>query len=284
MPTPPLAYAFQPHEEIKDGLVRVLGEISARGQILTRPSREPTGELIHEGRLLIKRTRALLWFARPALGLAAHTRAREQLRKAAGLLADQRDLSVTRATLERLARKASKPRDRAALAQVFRSLVRDSTAGGATEKALRQMLQKAMKILRQSADEIKRSTAARAAWPSPCERLAEAFRGMRRAGKEARRTGKNADFHEWRKKAKRLLYQLELTQADPGRRMARAMKRVAKLQNNLGDYHDCVVVEDRLRQVVPLSSSARRVLRLLKKRKARLRKKACTIARRMPPP
>jgi CHAD domain-containing protein len=276
MPTS-LTYAFQPHEKIKEGFVRMLGEISSRGQILTQPSREPTGELIHEGRLLIKRVRALLWFARPALGLAAHTRARARLRRAAGLLAAQRDLAVTQAILEELARKASKPRDRAALTQIFRSLVRDSAAGEAPEKALRQMLQKAVGILLQSTGEIKRSVAGRAAWPSPSERLKEAFCAMRRAGKKARRTGKNADFHEWRKKAKRLLYQLELTQVEPGRRMGRAMKRVAKLQDNLGACHDGVVVEDRLREMLPLSSSARRVLRLLGKRKARLRKKVRKI-------
>ena len=279
MPTSPLAYAFQPHEKIKVGFARVLGEISVRGQGLTRRSREPTGESIHEGRLLIKRVRALLWFARPALGVAAYARARARLRRAAGVLAGQRDLAVTQATLEQLARNASKARDRAALAQIFQSLVRHSAAGEAPEKALRQLLQKAMGILCQSVDEIQRSAAGRAAWPSPSARLAKAFRATRQAGKKARRTGKDADFHEWRKKAKRLLYQLELTQAGSGRRMARTTKRVAKLQDKLGATHDGVVVEDRLRQMLPVPSSARRVLRLLEKRKARLRRRTWEIAR-----
>ena len=66
--------------------------------------------------------------------------------------------------------------------------------------------------------------------------------------------------------------------------MTRIIKRVGKLQDKLGAYHDGVVVVDRIRQVVPLSASARRVLRLLEKRKARLRKKARRIARRMQPP
>src|SRR5476651_741034 len=157
MPPPPLTYAFLPQEKIRRGFVRMLGEISVRGQGLTRRSREPMGELIHEGRLLIKRVRALLWFARPALGLAAYARARARLRKAAGLLADQRDLAVTQATLEELARKASKARDRAALAQILRSLVHNSAASQAPEKALRQMLQQAVGILRRSAAEIWRS-------------------------------------------------------------------------------------------------------------------------------
>jgi CHAD domain-containing protein len=286
MPAPLLVYSFQPDEKIKDGAVRILGEISVQGRGLTRHSREPLGELIHEGRLLIKRVRALLWFGRPALDSAAYARARTRLRKAAGLLADQRDLEVTHVTLEELARKASpNARDRAALTQITRSLVRNSAASGASKKALRQMLGKAMRILCQSVAQIKRSAASRAAaWPSSSERVAKVFRATLQAGKKARRTGKDVDFHEWRKKAKRLLYQLELTQVEPGRRMTRIIKRVGKLQDKLGAYHDGVVVVDRIRQVVPLSASARRVLRLLEKRKARLRKKARRIARRMQPP
>jgi len=280
MPTPPLAYAFQPQEKIRDGFVRVLRKISARGLSLTY-SHEPTDELIHEGRLLIKRARALLWFARPALALSTYARARARLRTAAGLLADQRDLAVTQATLEQLAREASNTRDRAALAQIFRSIVRNSPVGEAPKKTLRQALQKAVKVLLQSVDKIKRSATDRAAWPSPSERMAEAFRAMREAGKKARHTGKDTDFHEWRKKSKRLLYQLELTRSEPGRRMARAMKRIEKLQDNLGAYHDAVVVEDRLRRMLPFPSSARRVLCLLEKRKTRLRKKACKIPRRL---
>jgi len=273
---------IEAHEKIKDGFVRMLGEIAACGQVLTRPSREPMGGLIHEGRLLIKRARALLWFARPAMGSTTHTRALTRLRRGAGLLADQRDLAVMQATLEELASQAPPDsRDRAALEEVFQKLVRDSTAGGATKKKLRQMLQKAMRILRQSVNDIQRSAARRATWPSPCERVKKAFHEMCHAGKQARRTGRDADFHEWRKKAKRLLYQLELTQPEPGRRMARVMERVAKLQDTLGADHDGVVVEDCLRSQIPLSPSARRVLRLLKKRKARLRKKACKIARRV---
>jgi CHAD domain-containing protein len=280
MPAPSLTYAFPPDEKISRGFARVLGQISVRGRDLTRRSREPIDELIHEGRLLIKRVRALLWFARPVLDAAIYSRTLTRLRKAAGLLAGQRDLAVTRATLEELGRKASKARDRAAVAEIFRSLAGNPAAGEAPEEALRPTLQKAMEILCRSADEIKRSTARRTVWQSSSERLEEAFRAMRQAGKKARRTGKDADFHAWRKKAKRLLYQLELTQAEPGRRVARVMKRIGKLQETLGENQDGVVIEGRLRQMHPLPSSARRVLRLLEKRKARLRKRACEIARR----
>jgi CHAD domain-containing protein len=231
--------------------------------------------LIHEGRLLIKRVRALLGFARPALDPSVSRRTRARLRKASGLLAALRDVAVTQTTLEELGQKALKASDRAALVQIFRSLAGNPADGEEPEKERRLTLQKAMGILCRSVGEIRRSAAGSATWPSPSERMAKAFHATSLARKKARRTGKDTDFHAWRKKAKRLLYQLELTQAEPGRRIARVMKRVGKLQNKLGIYHDCAVVEEQLRlkrQMAPLPSSARRVLRLLKKRKASLRR------------
>jgi CHAD domain-containing protein len=277
MPTPSMTCAFGAHEKTKKGFARMLGEIAALGQVLARPSREPVGELIHDGRVLIKRARALLWFARPALSPAAHTRARARLRKAAGFMAEQRDFMVTQATLEDLASKAAPDsRDRAALEEIIQHLLRLSPEE--PEKKLRQSLRKAMGILHKSANDLKRSAARGDGWPSPCNRVEKALRGLRRAGKRARMTDSDIDFHEWRKKAKRLFYLLELAEAGLGRRMARARKRVEKLQDTLGAYHDGVVVEDRLLRMVPLSIAARRVLRLLKRRKARLRKKACKIA------
>ncbi|HEV3272990.1 MAG TPA: CHAD domain-containing protein [Candidatus Methylacidiphilales bacterium] len=279
MPVSPLTYVFRPDEKARAGFARILGEISARARDLPRLSLEPVDELIHEGRLLIKRARALLWFARPVLGPAAYTRGRERLRKAAELLAAHRDLAVTQATLERLAGKASKTPNQAAMTQLFQSLAGDLAAGETPEAARRKTLEQAMDILHRAAAGIKRSAAGRIAWPSASGRVAEAFRAARQAGKKARRTGKDADFHAWRKKAKRLLYQLELTQAEPGRRMARIMKRIGKLQETLGTHQDGVMAAEHLGRMLPLSSSARCVLGLLEKRKSRLRRRAWKIAR-----
>jgi len=284
MPAPPLTYAFKADEKTSHGFVRVLRAISVRARGLARRSGEPTEESIHDLRVLIKRTRALLWFARPALAEAAYAGARTQLRKAAQLLAGQRDFAVTESTLEMLAKKASKSRDRAAVRQTFQGLVCGPGAQEARKKPMRPALKKAVEILRQAADEAARNAADSDAWPSPSGRVAKAFRATRRAGIKARRTGRDVDFHTWRKKAKRLFYQLELSGAEPGRRKARALKQAGKLQDSLGAYHDCVVVEAQLRRTLPLPPAERRVANLLAKRKARLRKLACKITRRLDDP
>src|SRR5205823_5025750 len=67
----------------------------------------------------------------------------------------------------------------------------------------------------------------------------------RRAMATARRRGRAADFHEWRKKAKQLWYELRLLEACGGRvrRDARALDR---LETWLGRDHDAVVLCQRV--------------------------------------
>ncbi len=67
----PLRYVFEPHEKIDQAVIRILDEISSCGQIVARGSSASLDELVHVGRLLIKRLRALAWFASPELTKAA---------------------------------------------------------------------------------------------------------------------------------------------------------------------------------------------------------------------
>ncbi len=129
---PPLSYALHPDEKISHGFFRVLGELCARAKSLPH-SGEAMPELTHEGRVLIKRMRALLWFAHPALDDAAYARAKADLRKAANILARQRDLKVTQLTLEKIARKTSKEKERVALKASLESLNHGSAENAGDE-------------------------------------------------------------------------------------------------------------------------------------------------------
>jgi CHAD domain-containing protein len=76
--------------------------------------------------------------------------------------------------------------------------------------------------------------------------------------------------------------QLQLTQAVPGKRMTGTIKRIDKLQEQLGDYHDCVIAQDRLQRSLPLEVPTlvvRRTVKFLEMRKGRLRKSVREIAR-----
>jgi len=69
--------------------------------------------------------------------------------------------------------------------------------------------------------------------------------------------------------------------------MTRTIKRVDTLQERLGDYHDCVIAQDRLRKNLPFEVPprvVRRTVDLLELRKRHLRKEARQIARHIKSP
>jgi CHAD domain-containing protein len=281
MPASTLNYAFRPDEKIKEGFARILGEIAQQGSELGQVSSGPMEEPIHQGRLLIKRLRALLWFARPALSDEILSKARTDLREAAGLLGGHRDLTVAQATLKKLKKKATTAAERKALAQTSRQLGGKPEAADVADAALRESLNKAMSLLSCSALSLKQNAAHSNSWPAPFQRVAKASRAQIRACKKAQHTGEDTDFHTWRKRAKRLFYQLELNQSTGRKKLRQVMKKVEKLQGKLGEYHDDAVVEGRLREAAPPLPSARRVLKSLDREKIHLRKKAVKIARQL---
>ncbi len=94
MAGPPEAFTLSWHKQSADSFARILRRIAARAQSLSGDARTSAEEAIHEVRLLIKRVRALLWFARPSLARTIEAETRTQLRKAAELLSGQRDVQA----------------------------------------------------------------------------------------------------------------------------------------------------------------------------------------------
>jgi CHAD domain-containing protein len=278
MSKPALHYALRPDKSVRDEVVRILDEIAGRARYLAGGSGEPGDELVHEGRLLIKRLRALMWLARPALGAMVYRKTQADLRTAAGFLAGQRDLVAARTTLEKLKREASRQRDEEDITRLCPGEMEGKLSGADVSIG---RFREAMGMAGAAVGELKQVAEAGEKWPSPRKRLEQASQSARRAGRKARESKSDLDFHAWRKKAKRLLYLLELTQPQPTRHMGHLIARVEKLQDELGRYHDQVVTEDRLRTMDPLPSSARRVLQLLARSKKRLGKKARKIKRRI---
>lgn len=273
MATSNLSFAFHTDEKTSDGFFRILGEIARHAQALVQSNRAGE-EPVHEGRVLIKRTRALLWFARPALSHDLYERSKAQLRKASAILSGQRDRRVTEATLEQIGEEVT-PRDRAAVEEALQQL-KKKPVPLAEEK---QALNKAMRLLTRLAGSIKATKDV--AWPSVTDRVAKAFRAERKAAKKAHKTKEDIAVHEWRKKAKRLFYELELSNGNVAEDGKRALKQADELQERLGQHQDCVVVEKSLYDTKSLTAAALRVAEILRGRKKLLRKKSRKTARRL---
>jgi CHAD domain-containing protein len=279
----PSSFAFQPDENIEHGFVRVLGQLALQACRFTQHAHGKISESVHDTRVLIKWLRALLWFAGPAFSSSEMNRAKSHLRRASHLLAGERELVVMRSILVRLAQKSEDSTYRRALARIANAEDSQQTSTENPDQSLRQ----AMAILLATIRQFERRAKSKSRWPSCSDRLARAFLALHKSGKEALNSDDAVQFHDWRKKAKRLLYQLQLTQAVPGKRMARTIKRVDTLQERLGDYHDCVIAQDRLQKNLPFEVPprvVRRTVDLLELRKRHLRKEARQIARHIKSP
>jgi len=269
-------FAFRSNEKIDQGFIRILDLLA----IETQRPRKTLPAAIHETRVLIKRFRALLWFAKPALPPLGLAQAKSRLQEASHLLTASRDLAVMRFTLKKLSEKTPNSGDRKILAAISKNLGQQQ----ALDKKSGQSLQRTIAILLQTIREIKQQAKASSKWPSPSKRLIKAFHAMKKVEKKALCNKKAVQFHEWRKKTKRLLYQLELTQLVSSKRIVRTIKRVDKLQKKLGDYHDNVVAQDCLRKNPPDKTSRFAVklsVKLLEKRNRHLRKKVQKMAKRI---
>jgi CHAD domain-containing protein len=270
-------FAFQPNEKVNEGFVRVLEELGIRARLLTQNARGPSSESVHDARLLIKHLRALFWFARPAFSALELNPLKSHLRKASHLLAAQRDFVVMRSVVEKLSQKISKFSDRTMLVRIAHA---QDGKQAITEKP-DQSLRRAVAILVTTIKQLIRKAKSTVRWPSASDRLAQAFLGTKKSEKRALRSEDPAQFHDWRKKAKRLLFQLQLTHAVPGKRMTLTIKRVDRLQEKLGDYHDSFIVKGRLQKSLSGRKSqrlGRHGVKLLERRMHRLRKKVREIA------
>jgi CHAD domain-containing protein len=272
------ALAIQPDETVQHGFVRVLGQMAIYARRLTPHGHGTRSEDVHETRVWIKRLRALLWFASPAFSSAELNPLKVHLRNASHLLAIQRDLAAVQTIVEKLLRTTANAADRMALVRMADAQKSRQAITAKPDQSLRQ----AVAILLATIKQLREMAEIKFRWPTASDRLAVAFLASEKAGEKALRGRKPAQFHDWRKKAKRLLYELQLTQAEPGKRMMRIINGVDKLQEKLGEYHDSVMAQDRLREVLPDQRPPRFVrhsVKLLEKGRRRLRKEVRKISR-----
>lgn len=78
----------------------------------------------------------------------------------------------------------------------------------------------------------------------------KAHRGIRKRGRKVEAEPRPEDLHALRTRAKRLRYVLEFCRDLTGREGRRAVKRLVRLQDLLGAFHDAVVAADFVRQYV----------------------------------
>jgi CHAD domain-containing protein len=243
---------------------------------------------VHEARKHLKKTRALLRLARPALGTRAYRAENAALRDAALALSLARDADVRVQTVEKLAEHGvgRLPADvfdalRDALAvEAARGLDGDGGAVRTLAPVIEQLRAAELRVDAWPLDG--------ADWDTLVAGSARAYARGRTAFAIARRTPEAELLHAWRKRAKDLWYhQRLLAPAWPAVLEVHA-EQAHTLSELLGDDHDLAVLSERLatdEDAAPLDprvDAQRAELRaLVADRSAQLRDAATQLGRRV---
>lgn len=204
---------------------------------------------VHAARRRIKKARAIVHAARPALG-RLYLSSNRRLRKAKHLLGPLTDADTVVAMLDRLrgfdlallpAANVARLREALAIdAELVNSVSADTRA-----KAVRLLIKQRELLADLDATICGVHATARA--------LRRAHRHARAARRKALARPTAAAFHEWRRRTKLEWHLLRLVNGVVGGRLVDDQRRVEQLDACLGELHDLALLQDHVRQRSPLS-------------------------------
>lgn len=255
-----------------------------RGLAAAKADDHDSPAAVHEARVMTKRLRALWRAARPGVSDDAYRAGNERMKRASAALAGSRDRTVLSKTLKRLRKRAKKNKHRRALDRVGGAI----GAGGADAPDAAPPPQRWDTVTAElRADREQWSTIHWSQPPAAAVRqgVAQSYRSARKRGRKAVNSGRAADFHDWRKQVKFLLYQLELL-APPDGRSKKADRLIAglkKLGARLGRLNDLAMLHQRLADLDDEQApdkDAARAQRLIEREAARLKRRCARLRQR----
>lgn len=238
-----MAYRFELNEPLVEATRRIGAQQIERAMAALRAVGDrPTA--IHDTRKSMKRIRALLCLARPALAERVFRHENERYRAIAELLSGTRDTEVLQATLARLQADTTAT-DRKSIATMARLLAGSSHDHAASTTHVRE----AVARLEKAKKAITELPLADDGYAAVFEGMEATYRRGRKAMSAAVEHPGDEAHHEWRKQVQRHWRHMALlSRAWPAAMEARVA--VAKeLSEVLGDDHDLTVLTARIEGV-----------------------------------
>jgi CHAD domain-containing protein len=241
-----------------------------------------TGEdTVHELRKAFKRLRALLRLLRGELGAKRYARENAALRDCGRRLAGARDAEVMLGTLDSLVSGDPSHLAHSAAVNTLRAQL-FAERDAATTRAINDA-----RVRSEVLGELRAVRARAQRWElrdRGFKLIEPGLEGIYRRGRIRMRTARRRHsveaLHVWRKRVKELRYATETL--DPGGKRYKPVRRVARradrLGEMLGEEHDLALLEARVRERSRAFAGERkarkRLLKLIARRRARLRKRA----------
>lgn len=237
-----MSYQLRTGEGLGDGVRRVCRGQIALAMQASHSERSAENSPVHRTRKHLKKARAALRFLESAVERDEFERARKRLRNIARLLSDIRDAEVRFHTVQQLGHLLQiNDDDLLHDAEAFLGLELDSflaafsdwkeEAHAGLTKVSRQM--KDWDVAALSCKQVRRT-------------VQEAYKSGRISLRAATKTPTAASFHDFRKRAKELMYQLRVLAPLHPLLLQQQVSYLKVLTEHLGNAHDLAFLEQRL--------------------------------------
>jgi CHAD domain-containing protein len=235
---------------------------------------------IHDARKQIKMARAALRLLRKDLPKSQYQAENRCLRDAARPLSEARDTAVLVQTFNHLLEGAPGPRGATRFGRQLakeRSKSRETIVG-------RDALGHTRRLLRDTHSRARDWRISSKGWSIIGAGVKKAYGAGRQALDAVRSSPSDTSFHEWRKQAKYLRYQLALLRALRPHRIEALAKKLHRLADCLGDDHDLSVLAKKLsanRDMFPDDEKCQQLRRRIDERRAALQHEAVRLGSRI---
>jgi CHAD domain-containing protein len=238
-----MAFRLKPDEQVSKGLRRLARKQLGNAVKSVERRGGDREKAIHDARRSVKKARAIVevFESDCSRGLG---KVRKRLRRVSRSLSELRDADIKVETLDALHLRAPRALPPATF-MLMRRLLRQDRDALLRDPKLRERLNKAAKILK----ETRRATVKWRSRHKNLRALIAAVKAARRDGRAAMKRAEDshtaADFHEWRKAVKTLMYELRLVE-EAGPEIRAEIRALRYIERWLGVDHNVAVLWDRL--------------------------------------
>jgi len=236
-----MAFCFKRKESVAKAVKRLGFERNEDALKCLKKCRD--SEAVHCVRKDIKKVRAVLRLVRTEITKKSYRRQINLLREAADQLTATRDAYVTTAALRDLSRHFKGQLASGAWHHI-RAAMQNALVTENRRFAKDKSARKVQRLLRRQARELDELDVARKGWRAICLGVKSSYGEGRQAYQTVLKNPTPENFHEWRKRAKDLWYQIRLLRPIWPEQMDAMANELKELTEYLGDDHDLVMLNE----------------------------------------
>jgi CHAD domain-containing protein len=216
----------------------VLSEYISKSRELLKKAAVPDEDAIHDIRVLMKKSRAVLRLAGAVNSTGLPDRDLQSLKRVGQIMCHWRDKSVHRKTLKELRKKYHSIFSKVESDEKIAALMRKPEATAGPDEEMKSGIKEIDDLLNKTYFRIRFNDMQKIEPAFLLDKLELSFETVRSLYLECRNTPKPETIHKFRKRSKDLLYQIYFFRPVNPSKVKSVEKRLEKLTMNLGKYND----------------------------------------------